>query len=85
LEGYVLFGALVPIYSMIVALIIAKLRNYFLSIKKIEYRIIFITIYMNSIYTLATDGLSFAKALWASILIFIFIIIPIRLLIYKKI
>jgi len=85
LEGYVLFGAAVPIYATIVALVIAKTRNSLLSIKKIEYKIIFITIYMNSVYTLATDGLSFAKALWASIVIFIFIIIPLRIIIYKKI
>lgn len=85
LEGYVLFGVGIPIYAMIVALIIAKTRNKILSIIKIEYKIIFIAIYMNSIYTLASDGLSFAKALWASVLIFIFIIIPIRLMFYKKI
>jgi oligosaccharide repeat unit polymerase len=85
LEGYVLFGVAVPIYALIVAFVMAKARNKLLSIKKIEYKIIFITIYMSSIYNLATDGLSFAKALWASIIIIFIIIIPIRFIIYKKI
>jgi oligosaccharide repeat unit polymerase len=85
LEGYVLFGAGVPIYAMIAAFVIAKARNKLLSIKRIEYKIIFVTMYMSSIYAIASDGLLFVKAFWASIIIFIFVVIPIRLMVYKKV
>ncbi|MEN9479176.1 MAG: hypothetical protein RLZZ298_571 [Pseudomonadota bacterium] len=84
LEGFVIFGAAVPFYSMIVALFMAKARNKLLSIKKIEYRVIFISIYMNSLYALATDALSFTKALWASLIIIAFVVIPVRFLFFKR-
>ena len=73
IEGYVLFGWGLPIYSFCVGLVIGKMRGYMLKIKKLHYKIVLSALILPAINALAIDGLLFAKMMIVIAAVFIVI------------
>lgn len=75
IEGYVLVGAAVPLYSLFIGIVLGWIRKTILEIKSPTIKVILCSAIFPSLYTLPIDGLLFAK-----ILIVLSILIPIYLI-----
>ncbi|MDP3759113.1 MAG: hypothetical protein Q8R01_01195 [Ramlibacter sp.] len=84
IEGYVLFGALLPLYAAIVALVIGKGRALLIGIRSLEYRIVLMSLFLPALYILPVDALLFAKVLYVSIFLFFAIVMPVRFVTREK-
>jgi hypothetical protein len=61
LEGYVLFGVVLPIYSIITALTIGRLRWYIKSLQNQRNKVLLYAILLPTIYIFPVDALLFMK------------------------
>lgn len=84
IEGYVLFGVLLPLYSVIAALVIGKGRSLLMGIKSLEYRIVLMSLFLPALYIFPVDALLFAKIIYVSIFLFVVIVMPMRFVTYEK-
>ena len=84
IEGYVLFGIFVPIYSFLLGCLIGVLRRRILQIKYMEYRIIVSAFLLPILYSLAIDSLLFFKVFYIFLFMMLFVFVPIHLLTYWK-
>jgi hypothetical protein len=84
IEGYVLFGIFVPVYSFVVGYLLGMIRKKILQIKSLEYRLIVSAFLLPILYTLAIDALLFFKILFIFIFLMFFIFFPLHFLTLGK-
>jgi hypothetical protein len=69
LEGYVLFGVLVPIYAFLIALLIGKTRKFINGIVDTRIKILCYALFLPTIYVIPIDALLFMKEIMGLILL----------------
>jgi len=84
IEGYVLFGNLLPLYAFFVALALAKSRIALIHIRSLDYKIVLFSFFYPLLYTFPIDALLFAKMCYVSIFIFTLVVVPLKVLFYAK-
>ena len=80
IEGYVLVGLFLPLYAILAGIFIGKLRALLMRLAPFEFKIALIAFLLPASYTFAIDGLLFFKTLYVIIFLFIFILVPLRML-----
>ena len=80
IEGYVIFGILLPLYSFIIAFIVAKIRKKINSLEKPGVSVVMSALLLQSIYAIPVDSLFFMKIIIALVLLS-----PILYLLIRKI
>ena len=69
LEGYVLFGILMPLYACVLGLFIGLVRTQILSIKSLRRKVLYSSIFLSSLFVIPVSSLLFMKMLWVIILL----------------
>ncbi|CAM8365675.1 hypothetical protein MCEWOLH11_00864 [Candidatus Methylopumilus universalis] len=84
IEGYVLFGNLMPLYAFFLAIAITKGRTFLIRTQSLDYKIIMFAFFYPILYTPFSDALLFLKMLYVLIFLFILIVVPLKVLLYAK-
>jgi hypothetical protein len=78
IEGYILFGVFLPFYSLLIGYIIAKTRNMIFKINSLQTKVILSAFLIPVIPIIAIDSLLFFKIIYIGIILYLFIILPLR-------
>ncbi len=84
IEGYVLFGIIMPLYAFFLALALVKCRVVLIRIRSLNYKIILFSLFYPVLYVAPIDALLFAKMFYVSIFIFILLVVPLKAFFYAK-
>jgi len=84
IEGYVLFGNLLPFYAFLLALALVKGRIVLMRVRSLKYKIILCSLFFPVLYTVTIDALLFVKMCYILTFLFILVVIPLRILFYAK-
>lgn len=84
IEGYVLFGKLLPLYAVFVALVLAKGRMALMRIRSLEYKIVAFAFFFPILYAFPIDALLSAKMFYVSVFIFILVVVPLKAILHAK-
>lgn len=84
IEGYVLFGYLMPIHAFMIATIINIGRSFILRIRSLRNRILVSSLILPMLYELPIDHLLFMKKLWVISLLFLIIYLIGKIIYYEN-
>ncbi len=69
LEGYVIFGAVLPLYSFIVAFMVGRVRYYISGVTNMRNKVVLHALFLPMLYILPVDALLFMKIVIALIIL----------------
>lgn len=69
LEGYALFGILMPLYAAALAFIIGRIRSYLLLLTSLRKKVLYSALFLPTIYVAPVDALLFMKMVYGLILL----------------